>query len=378
MQSIKAIRSVVSALVSVVGIAVLAPIATAAPAPRVGDLIGSHALPAGWGTSDRATSIEYWTEGPTGTPTPASGVMVLPAGSPPPGGWPVVSWDHGTSGFGPNCGITANKGKSDGPIMQRFADLGYAVVATDYVGLGPHPQSGHQYLGSRSEATATVDIVRAARQITPDLSRRWAVAGVSQGGHAALSTGNIASSYAPELDFHGTVALAPASNIEYVESLLGPYIPPIPDSDGTTVYLAAILAGLRVGQPDFDLDRYLTPLGRQFLDQISHLCQDQANALAQGRSIGSLLSRPLLDADFFDHIRRYTAIPATGFDQPIFIAHGYDDSTIPLPATLALLGEFDAAGTHYEFKTLQASHGEISEHAWPDVAAFITRVLPPR
>ena len=32
-----------------------------------------------------------------------SGQLVVPRGTPPPGGWPVVSWAHGTSGIADRC-----------------------------------------------------------------------------------------------------------------------------------------------------------------------------------------------------------------------------------------------------------------------------------
>ena len=89
---------------------------------------------------------------------------------------------------------------------------GYAIAATDYPGLGtPGP---HPYLVGDSEARAVIDSVRAARSF-PGLenSTRYAVWGHSQGGQAALFTGMIAKSYAPELQLVGVAAAAPATDL---------------------------------------------------------------------------------------------------------------------------------------------------------------------
>ncbi|MGW4715435.1 lipase family protein [Nocardia sp. NPDC004260] len=191
-------------------------------------MVSSHSFLGGWGGIESARFVEYVTECPTGAPTTATGVLATPAGTPPPGGWPIVAWEHGTSELGATCGISTNP-RYDVPIVQRLLE-GYAVVAPDYVGLGAGAATTHPYLQSRTEATATVDLVRAARHVDAALAPRWAVTGVSQGGHAALNTGGIADIYAPELEFRGTAALAPPSNIEEVLALAGPYVPDVPAS----------------------------------------------------------------------------------------------------------------------------------------------------
>ncbi|MDB5984489.1 MAG: hypothetical protein JWQ69_5504, partial [Pseudomonas sp.] len=68
---------------------------------------------------------------------------------------------------------------------------GYAVVATDYLGLGRSDYKFHPYLHADSEASAIVDALRAARRLssalqTP-LSGKVMLAGYSQGGHAAMA-----------------------------------------------------------------------------------------------------------------------------------------------------------------------------------------------
>jgi alpha-beta hydrolase superfamily lysophospholipase len=87
---------------------------------------------------------------------------------------------------------------------------GYVVVATDYPGLGT--DGIHPYLIGESEGRAVLDSVRAARDLLDSgASDRFAVWGHSQGGHAALYTGELAERYAPDLKLVGVATAAPAT-----------------------------------------------------------------------------------------------------------------------------------------------------------------------
>jgi acetyl esterase/lipase len=89
-------------------------------------------------------------------------------------------------------------------------EKGYIVVATDYPGLGT--PGIHPYLIGVSEGRAVLDSVRAARALPrTGASNRFVVWGHSQGGHAALYTGELAKSYAPDLHLLGVAAAAPAT-----------------------------------------------------------------------------------------------------------------------------------------------------------------------
>src|SRR5690606_12354078 len=138
-----------------------------------------------------------------------SGTVTVPAGEPPEGGWPVISWAHGTTGVGDACAPSAHSVGGPArdylavtdPVIARWVTGGYAVVATDYEGLGT--PGGHPYMNGISAAHTVTDIVRAARELDSRIGAKWAVAGHSQGGHAALFTAAQGAEYAPELDLVG-------------------------------------------------------------------------------------------------------------------------------------------------------------------------------
>jgi acetyl esterase/lipase len=157
--------------------------------------------------------VLYRSTGLDDKPILVSGVVIVPPGDPPPGGRPIVAWAHPTSGVVPRCAPSlAIFLFQQIQGLRSFVRDGYVVAATDYPGLGtagPHP-----YLVGTSEARAVIDSVRVAGQMPgAGGGRKFVVWGHSQGGHAALFTGLIAKSYAPELDLLGVAAAAPATDL---------------------------------------------------------------------------------------------------------------------------------------------------------------------
>jgi pimeloyl-ACP methyl ester carboxylesterase len=121
-----------------------------------------------------------------------------------------VSWAHPTTGIEDPCAPSRSpKPYDDVQGLADFLNLGWVVVATDYQGLGT--DGVHPYLVGASEAQGTIDIVRAARNMNETgASSNYFVFGHSQGGQAALFAGQMAASYAPELQLLGVAAAAPA------------------------------------------------------------------------------------------------------------------------------------------------------------------------
>ncbi len=103
--------------------------------------------------------------------------------------------------------------KGDDPLVTRLASQGYVVVGSDYLGLGKSNYAYHPYLHSASEASATIDAMRAARSVlqhlkTP-LSGKVMLSGYSQGGHTAMATQREIEAHLSK-EFH-LVASAPIS-----------------------------------------------------------------------------------------------------------------------------------------------------------------------
>jgi acetyl esterase/lipase len=186
-------------------------IAEEAAAEAPGAIIRVWPLVGGGPGNSQAFRILYRSTGPNGESIEVSGAIHFPSGPAPAGGRNVIAWAHPTSGVVQACAPSLMP-DNDGMIwgLPDMLAQGYVVVATDYPGLGT--PGIHPYLIGISEARAVLDSVRAARALPrTGASNRFAVWGHSQGGHAALYTGEIAASYAPELKLVGVAAAAPAT-----------------------------------------------------------------------------------------------------------------------------------------------------------------------
>ena len=185
------------------------------------ELSGAAVLP----SAARNELVTYLSDGAEGDPVVVSGTVAVPPGSPPEGGWPVVSWAHGTTGVADACAPSA--ATAGGPIadyvtlvgdtLDAWVRAGFVVVATDYEGLGT--PGGHPYMHGDSAAASVVDIVRAARQLHDSVGTDWVVLGHSQGGQAAIFTAAHGSARAPELQLRGAVAMAPGNDTDLIPEL---------------------------------------------------------------------------------------------------------------------------------------------------------------
>ncbi len=183
----------------------------AGPAPaKPGTLIRTEAQPADTGLAEAAQSMRILyssTDGLDGkTPVAVSGSLFVPKGDAPAGGFPLIAWAHGTVGIADVCAPSNNKrSERDTKYLNHWLQQGYAVVASDYQGLGT--PGGHPYLATRPASYSVLDSIRAV-QGDPNLklSKSVVLVGQSQGGGAAFATAGEAVTYAPDLDIRGTVA----------------------------------------------------------------------------------------------------------------------------------------------------------------------------
>jgi acetyl esterase/lipase len=222
----------------------------------------------------RSTSV-------SGKAIAVSGTIHLPKGKAPKGGWPVVSWAHATTGIGDQCAPSRNPGPNSSVypyhvyiegLLDRWLAAGFAIVRTDYEGLGT--KGAHPYLVGVSEARGTLDIVRAARQYSSRVGSRVAVAGHSQGGHATVFAASIARAWTPELSLRGAVAFAPfaqgdeiLANDQYADTA-GP----------RTGYFAAFMRGFDAAYPKLKVPSLLSDIGRDLYPLTLSLCVAEATS----------------------------------------------------------------------------------------------------
>lgn len=200
-------RLTVAALAAVLFLTLSAP----AVGQRAGQLMSADPVaetPEGM----QAWQIRYWTISDQGQPQQVTGMVVAPREAIPPQRRRVLAWTHGTSGVSMQCAPSQMREFWAHSPWQGAIRRGYVVAAPDYAGLGS--AGVHPYLVGQPTARSTLDAVRAAAQVPGAAAgSRFAVWGESQGGHAALWTGQLARSYAPELQLVGVAAAAPPTEL---------------------------------------------------------------------------------------------------------------------------------------------------------------------
>jgi pimeloyl-ACP methyl ester carboxylesterase len=257
---------------------------------------------------------------------------------------------HGTTGVADICAPSRDAPGHPSHIYNQLADAtlnqwvkrGYAVLKTDYEGLGA--PGSHPYLVGASEARSTVDILLAARRLLPAIGRSWTVMGHSQGGHAALFTASLAPAWAPDLDLIGAVAIAPIGGAHDLIAGLGDTRTPA----STLGFVALVLIGAAAADHSVRLDQLLTPAALRLLAKAEIAGIDDllapgspaplvpAEVFRPGADLGPLLK--VLAANDPAMLRpRTPVLIVQGNDDPIVARRGTDHIARSLHASGAML-----------------------------------------
>ena len=281
--------------------------------------------------------ILYHSRSLRGDDIAVSGFVATPAGEPPDGGWPLVAYAHGTVGTADIC---APSHEAEELVAKRGSYLeGYAVVATDYEGLGT--PGLHPYIVGRSEARGVLDSVRAAHNVNvyegdhrPGISvtEEFVVWGHSQGGHAAMHAGQHWQEYAPELQLLGVAAGAPPSQFALLFDVLlgGPF----------QGYIAMASGGFAAAYDEIELEQVLTDDGIALTEILERGCTDEIfevfNPIAREDllKVENPLMVPPWDRVIVENDVNQAPVPV-----PLVILHGGDDEQIPAISSQFLLAQ---------------------------------------
>jgi acetyl esterase/lipase len=321
----------------------------------------------------RSRLLLYRSTGVDGKPNAVSGSLALPKGKAPKGGWPVITYAHGTTGAADACAPTRGYDAATlvsyaYPLLRRWLKAGYAVVRTDYDGLGT--PGVHGYLVGATEGRSVLDALRAARALEPRLSKRFVVAGHSQGGHAALFAASLARMWVPELRLRGTVAFAPASHLAAQFPLTTQISAP---GGGLGAIVALGLRAVETAQPSVGVPGLLTPEAAALFPETLTECADALagqdsfgglplNQIFQsGKDLGPLVA--VIGANDPEHLRPRT---------PVRIEQGADDGTVLRPFTDQLVEEYEANSVPVTYKVYAGvGHGDVVDAAAADATKWI-------
>ncbi|KAI0186854.1 Alpha/Beta hydrolase protein [Xylaria flabelliformis] len=248
---------------------------------------------------------------------------------------PVVLWSHGTAGFFGPAAPSTNRGlwyANAAPFT--LALDGYAVVASDFAGLGidkswDGSDIPHQYLASRVSARDGLYALRAAKEAFAGLlSDEFVSFGHSQGGGVAWGVAEVLAEKESESDFadlktgyRGSIAGSPTTDL-----FTGtPYL-----------ILPFVSLGLKSIFPSFDLTEWLTSLGIARLN----LFREIRGGIAEAQSLFlDPTSGPVIKEDswnqtwYVDAYGRLGNVGSRPFLGPLLVIQGTADVYIPYPVT---------------------------------------------
>jgi acetyl esterase/lipase len=324
----------------------------------------------------RTDLVLYRSESIKGKPVAVSGTVSIPKGKAPKSGWPVITYAHGTTGLADVCAPSRDATGTSVhpynsyvyPLLTRWLKAGYAVVRTDYEGLGT--PGVHPYLIGESEGRSTLDVVRAARELDTHLSKKVAIAGHSQGGHAALWAAHLAHSWTPELRIRATVAFAPASHLADQAKLLNTLTSP---GGGISALVASIMRGLDTVRPDLGVPALLSDAAKPLYPQTLTQCQSD---LAKSTSFGGLSPKGIF-RDGANLAPEIAVIAKSdpehlGISTPVRIEQGTSDTTVFPVFTGKLVDAYKAAKVPVSYRTYpNVTHGGVVTAAAQDATSFL-------
>ncbi|MGH8509955.1 MAG: lipase family protein [Gammaproteobacteria bacterium] len=336
------------------------------PGKQHGDLVWSRNLDNPDMSLKNAKNIlvMYRSEAADGTPIGVTGIVSVPNKAAPAGGFPILSYTHGTVGVTDICAPSKSReGGPQGPyaygynmlqhnMLQLFLDAGWVVVRTDYEGLGP-PDRTHPYVSGPSEAHGALDIARAARQLFPgQISTKLGLAGHSQGGHAALWSGSMQPTYVPEFKLVGVAAMAAGSNSAQAAALA---LQPI--KGFTVAFLPMLLNAFLAENPKYKPEGILSAKGLALWSQLEQRC---AEGLRKEDSWAGQPANEMFQLNspvFLEWAKYMAANSAMGLkiNAPVRYSASIDDEVVPFAWTVDLAAVSRSVGNDVQEEVIDQS-----------------------
>jgi hypothetical protein len=209
-----------------------------------------------------AVRILYHSRSASGEDVAASGVVLFPYDKkPPPGGWPVIAWAHGSTGVARRCAPSLMRNLGHGPFLAMYVNLGYAVVATDYTGLGTSFRNA--FLDGPSNATDVIASIPAARAAVPQLGARWIVMGEAEGGLTVVAVAE-KENEVRDPDYLGGIAISDIASAKEI------YEPATAGS--SSLMLTSLAFGIKTVYPQFQVSDMLTEKALALYREIGETC----------------------------------------------------------------------------------------------------------
>ena len=309
------------------------------------------------------TRIMYRSTDARGNPMAVTGTYFEPHNEwPGHGPRPLIVYGPGTQGQGDQCAPSRqfNQGIHWSPWLDlafNYEELfvstmvarGFAIVMTDYQGLGT--PGLHTYVNRVAEGNAMLDAGRAAMRLPgTSLDPHGPVAfwGYSQGGGAAASAAELASSYAPDLHIVGTYAGAPPADLKEL----------FPYADGSALVgvVGYALNSVITTYPEFEeaIRATLTPRGVDLLQKVQDQCIAETIAKFMFRHLQPYFTSDiyqLVNQEPFNTLFDMQRIGRYKPNAPVMILSNRYDPLVPWTAANQLGRDWCAQGADVQFWT---------------------------
>lgn len=312
--------------------------------------------PSPTGTADvTAWRIAYRSRTALGAPTTVTGTVLVPAadaapagaGADPAGVRPLISYAVGTVGLGDQCAPSAGfptGTTAEGTLIAGLLARGWAVVVTDYEGLGT--PGTHTYTVGRSAGKAVLDAARAARQL-PGIDGHGVtdrspvgLMGYSQGGQSVSWAAQLQPRYAPELDIAGTVTGGTPARLRFAGEEQG-------DGYGVGFPLMSAI-GLDAAYPGLHLDRHLNAAGRDLARRMAEGCLYENLAAGADLTMADITRTDPADSRRWQRRLAQQDLGGRAPAHPLFVYHGTADDLIPPELGTELAASWCARGVTVE------------------------------
>jgi pimeloyl-ACP methyl ester carboxylesterase len=316
-------------------------------------------------TGAKAVRILYHSQDADGGDVATSGVVLVPAGNPPTGGWPVIAWAHGTSGVARMCAPSLQKDMEYGEEgLMPMVRAGFAVVATDYHGLGT--VGPHQYVNKSAQARDVIYSIPAARAAVPALGHRWVAVGHSQGGLAAWSVAEMQASL-KDKDYLGAISVSGAANIQSILEQMGN-----PDSSAA-YYLVYMAYAIHARSPEFKTSQMLAGKAlERYPDVTTKGCWNYAYASFLNDKGGKVLTPGWERSEAAQRFFKGNELGSSPVGGPLFVITGEADETVPFALVKETVKKACANGVVLTFRSYPGlDHDPTMDKSTPDQLTWV-------
>ncbi|RYC79585.1 hypothetical protein BFJ63_vAg17529 [Fusarium oxysporum f. sp. narcissi] len=247
----------------------------------------------------------------------------------------LVAYAHGTTGMFRGCAPSTSSALFDYNSWTPLVLAGYAIVGTDYAGLGNN-YTAHKYVASKANANDIYWSAVAARKAFPRiLSKEWVSIGHSQGGGASWKLSEHKLVQSEQSGYLGGVSIGPVTYLydalldgfSKLKDLTSEQL----DNFGIVTILPSMAFALKAVFPKYSPPYFSDLLKHRIqLGQIAQLCDNALSGLVLDANLTQLIKNDDFVKD--ETLKKFQQLnaPAQGdkTSKPLLVIQGGNDSIV--------------------------------------------------